>query len=324
MPAKNDTIKKILLIHRLNQGDLILAQPGIAALKHLYPSAEVALICSDFSALVAQYIQEIDFVWAYQKFINHGNKEARLLRKAKKWKPDLTFGLSPTPDKRIYRRLLWLRNTSAFADTHKFNLLRKLSLSTPVQPPEFSHVCDRLAYLLSGTKAKTHPKLNYNNPPVAEYQYDLLIRVSARKPSNRLSLSQLEAILKHFGKTLNIAVTAAPQKAINPSHNHAESEEGKLLKLCQQYPCTLYNELEISEEYQLIANSKVILTPDGGMMHFAAALEKPVVELLGNDDIAVWGVRGENCICLQPDSKKVSDLPTDKIIAAVTKYISAN
>jgi ADP-heptose:LPS heptosyltransferase len=55
---------------------------------------------------------------------------------------------------------------------------------------------------------------------------------------------------------------------------------------------------------------------DGGAMHVAAALQKPLVCFFGNSDAARWHPWQCRHIILQPESRNVSDLTIERVLEA--------
>jgi ADP-heptose:LPS heptosyltransferase len=59
-----------------------------------------------------------------------------------------------------------------------------------------------------------------------------------------------------------------------------------------------------------------VVCPDGGAMHLAAALGKPVVALFGDSPVARWRPWGVPHRVLQPDSRDLADLALDAVLGA--------
>jgi ADP-heptose:LPS heptosyltransferase len=59
-----------------------------------------------------------------------------------------------------------------------------------------------------------------------------------------------------------------------------------------------------------------LICSDGGAMHLAAALAKPIVCLFGNSDAERWRPWGVRYELLQPPSRMVADISVDEVLAA--------
>ena len=60
-----------------------------------------------------------------------------------------------------------------------------------------------------------------------------------------------------------------------------------------------------------------VICPDGGAMHLAAALAKPVVALFGDSPVARWRPWAVAHRVLRPDSGDLADLPLEPVLEAL-------
>jgi ADP-heptose:LPS heptosyltransferase len=66
-----------------------------------------------------------------------------------------------------------------------------------------------------------------------------------------------------------------------------------------------------------------VICPDGGAMHLAAALGKPVVALFGDSPVARWRPWGVPYRVVQPGSHNLADLSLDAVLGACTDLARA-
>jgi heptosyltransferase-3 len=59
-----------------------------------------------------------------------------------------------------------------------------------------------------------------------------------------------------------------------------------------------------------------VVCPDGGAMHLAAALGKPVVALFGDSPVNRWRPWGVPYRVVQPDSRNLADLALEPVVEA--------
>jgi ADP-heptose:LPS heptosyltransferase len=59
-----------------------------------------------------------------------------------------------------------------------------------------------------------------------------------------------------------------------------------------------------------------VICPDGGAMHLAAALAKPVVALFGDSPVDRWRPWGVPHRVLRPESHDLADLPVAPVLEA--------
>ena len=60
-----------------------------------------------------------------------------------------------------------------------------------------------------------------------------------------------------------------------------------------------------------------VICPDGGAMHLAAALGKPVVALFGDSPLERWRPWGVPPRGVRPDSRDLADLPLQPVLDAL-------
>ena len=59
-----------------------------------------------------------------------------------------------------------------------------------------------------------------------------------------------------------------------------------------------------------------VICPDGGAMHLAAGLGKPIVALFGDSPVERWRPWGVPHRIVQPASRNLADLPLGDVLAA--------
>ncbi|MBM3508356.1 MAG: glycosyltransferase family 9 protein, partial [Alphaproteobacteria bacterium] len=69
--------------------------------------------------------------------------------------------------------------------------------------------------------------------------------------------------------------------------------------------------------------ARLVICPDGGAMHLAAALGKPVVALFGDSPVARWRPWGVAHRIVRPESGDLADLVLEPVLEAVDALKSA-
>jgi ADP-heptose:LPS heptosyltransferase len=72
----------------------------------------------------------------------------------------------------------------------------------------------------------------------------------------------------------------------------------------------------LEELIAALAQCDRVICSDGGAMHLAAALGKPIVCLFGNSSAERWHPWGVRYELLQPASRNVADISVDEVLAA--------
>jgi ADP-heptose:LPS heptosyltransferase len=291
-------INKILLYHRLNLGDLVLASPGIQWLKERYPNSSIHLITNDFSANVARLIPEINHIYDYRKFGNTSPSEISQLWKARQWNPNLVFGVSNNFDRRLALRFL------------AFGKIKQQSYSNAPY-----HIAERIAHGFGWRKKFILQPVKLLKPTVQE-NYDLILFISARKPSNRLTNKQILDVIKRLYMmypNIKIGIYGTPNEPSSLAHRSELDVKDEFKAELDNYNLRI-NTPKIEEMIYALASSSSLITSDGGIAHISAGFNIPVVVLSGNVDIKAWRPYSNYAKSLQTESQKVSDIDPEEIV----------
>jgi len=284
---------RLLLLHRLNLGDLVCASPGLQWLRRQRPEATFRLLTNDFATRVGELLPEVERVLPYRKFSTSAPPEWRQLLRARAWRPDRVAGLSPSPDRKLALRLC-LFGAGAPEDLDS-------------APP---HAAERLAWILGWRGKEPLPPVRLRTPAARGRARDVAIWVSARKPSNRPAASQLLALVRELRSrhaSLSIGVFGLPGETDSGAHVADAAAQSELAQGLAQHGLAL----EMPPLDALLgefAASASAIAPDGGMAHLAAGFGKPVVALFGDVDPAHWRPWSPMARVLQAPSRRVPDL----------------
>src|SRR3972149_3667138 len=171
---------RILLCHRLNLGDLVLASPALQWFARRNPGVHFGLYTNDFAARVGELLPGIERVIRYRKFDAYGLPEWRALLEARRWRPESVIGLTPAADWRLALRVRLLGG--------------RVAAGGPGGAPR--HVAERLAWLLGWRGEEVLPPVRLAMPRGNGAGRDVAIWVSARKPSNRPRAAQVLEIVR--------------------------------------------------------------------------------------------------------------------------------
>lgn len=299
---------KLLLCHRLNLGDLVCASPGIQWFAARHPGARIRLLTNDFAAHVGRLLPHVEHVYTYRKFekgvrtLFRGNDiqplpEWRALLAARLWRADRVVGLSPSADWRLS-----FRTVLAGGRPH------------PV-PTTHTHVAETLAALLGWDGAEPLPEARLRAPQ-AETKRDVAIFISARKQSNRPTADQVLKLVENLLKRgQKVGVFGLPGQTMSSAH---QAEAGKQTALQTSLAAfgVPFETPDLERYMQDLAESRTVITPDGGMAHIAAAFGKPCVVLFGNVDPPVWRPYTPRAAVLQAPTRRVADLSVSEILEA--------
>ena len=308
---------RVLLYHRLNIGDLILASPALQAFKADHPQARIGLVTNDFVAPVARLMPHVDECWSYAKLGREAPSEWRVLARARGFHPDRTIGLSPSPDRKLAFRVMLFPGGVGFGDG---SALYRLAYRGSCLPAVGSgHVAATLARLFGYPDDRALPDCRLEIPRATERRLGVLVFADARKPSNRPAAKQVisvvEGLLAECGG--EVAVAGVPAESSHAAHQSNAALAAELRSALAGQPRCVFPEVRgIEDIIGLVGRADSVVCPDGGVMHIAAAAGCPVVGLFGDVSPGVWGPRSKKSMALQAESRRVPDIPPQQILEA--------
>jgi len=307
---------KVLLYHRLNIGDLILASPALQAFKADHPQARIGLVTNDFVAPVARLMPHVDECWSYAKLGRDAPAEWRVLASLRAFGADATIGLSPSPDRKLAFRVMLFPGGVGFGDGAFFRFAYRGKCLPAVGS---GHVAATLGRLFGYADERALPDCRLEIPRIADGRLAALLFVDARKPSNRPAAPQLLAVIEGLLAESGgeIAIAGVPAESTHASHQGNAALAGELRGALAGRPRCVFPEVRgIEDIIGLVARADSVVCPDGGVMHIAAAAGCPVVGLFGDVSPGVWGPRARRSVALQAGTRRVPDIAPERIVEA--------
>lgn len=292
---------RVLLLHRLNLGDLICASPALQWLRARFPDARFRLLTNDFAARVGRLLPEVEEVLAYRKFGREAPREWRQWLRARAWHPQRVVPLAFSEDRKLALRARWL---GAYAN------------------PDFTgapgHVAERIAWVAGWRGEEALSRVRLRVPLMPDMAREVALWVSARKPSNRPTVAQILDLVRELRSRRGnprIGVFGLPAETDSGAHVADDAMQTELSRGLAD----LGLRLETPSFERLLAEiaaSASVIAPDGGMAHIAAGLGKPVVALFGEVDPGQWRPWSPLAVPLRPASSRVGDLSAREIADA--------
>lgn len=320
---------KILVIRRDNIGDLVCTLPLIRRLREHYPQAWIGALVTRYNAEVLHDSPDLDAVFTYTKAKHLAAGEsaiaamwARLRQLWQLRRAGIDLVLLPASGNqasaRRMARLVGAKRILAQDDLpadpaaqHEVErtarLLRALELPATALPP---------ARIVPRTELVEAARAKLGEGPV------LALHISARKPSQRWPADRFVGLLRrlHVAEPmLRFALFWAPGAEDNPLHPGDDGKARQIVEACADLPLRAMPTHSLAELIAGLAACDRVLCSDGGHMHLAAALGKPIVCLFGKSDAARWHPWGVPQVLLQPASQEVSELSVDEVLAALAR-----
>lgn len=309
-PGLPDSFERILVIRRDNIGDLICTTPLLTALRRRYPAAEIAVLANSYNAAVLARNPDINRVYVYTKAKHAGEprvlswwRQWRLYRGLRRARFDLVIHANPTVHRRTGRLARYLgapyrlgvddgSNSYNIAldpagVPHDHHVNQVFSLLAPLGITESPGPLTLITEDLRGCAAE-----NVSGEPAVG------VHLSSRKHCNRWPLSAYRQLVERLvAQGLRVKLFWAPGSRDDRFHPGDDELAESLCRLCPAVEPVATRTLP--ELIRNVGRTDLMVCPDGGALHIAAALGRPVVALFGCTDSTVWGPWGVDSVVLE-------------------------
>jgi len=339
--AAREKRPRILVIRRDNIGDLVCTTPLIAALRERYPDGHIAAFVNTYNQAVLAGNPAVDAVYAYEKGKHRGKRRSivsvyfdrlRLIMKLRKEKFDYailaTPGFEPRslrlarmigarhvlgyaePDKdhpRVDIALLYDRATVAHEAEQVFTLLRALGVNG--SPPPARVFPD------PGERREIEPalaRLGQGKPVIG-------VHISARRRKQQWSAENFAALIRAIGErhAARFLLLWAPGDPDNPKHPGDDDKARVVMEHCGGIPVLPCPTEAVSRLIAALSLCDYVVCADGGAMHLAAALDKPILCFFGDSTPERWRPWKAPHELVQPAGRDLKDL---SVVQAVSGF----
>ena len=344
-------LKKILVIRRDNIGDLVCTTPAIAALRKHYPDAEIGALVNSYNAEVLRGNPNVDRVFVYQKLKHAGDLASRfkalsqrfkLIAQLRRWKPDVTILAKASYDRHglNFARQIGAKNVIGFVpdDLKQAKGLPDIRLQTPVftevheveavnQLLEPLNIADALGPLQVFPDSNAVATIQQRLP---EGQHRIALHISAREPERRWGNANFIALAKHILETqpnTQILLFWSPGKVDDPHHPGDDDAAAALMQAVKSERLVPMPTQNLSELIAALSVCDLFIGTDGGALHLAVALNKPVVALFENlpqklNHWYPWRVPGSMVYSVLPEDSTVGAIRLEAVIEAVKQTLA--
>ena len=332
---------QILVIRRDNIGDLICTTPLLHGLRRKYPRAVIAVLASSYNAEVLRGNPDVDEVFVFlkrhQKSHGHGRLAAlwnrwRLVRTLRKrcfdhiilanggWRYARTLGGREMigfrePGQPDHRQPDRMPLHHGGGDEHEVSKMARLGSLLGVEHSMAQTWLFPDAALLSQEKSRLCA-LGWDptKPSCA-------IHISSRMPKQRWPVESFVALAKELinSSSLQLLLFWSPGSEFSAMH---PGDDGKATRMLAQlkglpvFPCPTKN---ITQLIAAMALPDQVICSDGGAMHVAAALGKPILCFFGPSHVTEWHPWGVPHVVIQPPSKEVASISVQEVMRAFSQ-----
>ncbi|HUD01229.1 MAG TPA: glycosyltransferase family 9 protein [Rhabdochlamydiaceae bacterium] len=307
--------QQIGIVRRNGLGDLLCVMPLVHLCKERFPGCQVTLFVDGRGAPLLPYLEGVDQAVVIP---SSTNKYAALLKTAwahRNKKFDLLISAKPSPMKLLNLFLYALRGKNRIAYVDEAWHSRLINQPRAYDPQEEKHQMVKSLRLLDPSFETVPPALRPRLKVTPSFQFEeraILVSVTNNRLGSTLDADKTQRLL-------NRAYEKSPFKVVincEPSDRARAHLLAEGLKMATEIIPTPSFDTFIS----LIASVDAFFIGDGGIMHLAAALDKPQVVLFGGTKIWEWAPLSEKAICLS-DPHNVNFIPEEIIQQALEKLL---
>jgi heptosyltransferase-3 len=307
---------RILIIRRDNIGDLACTTPLIAGLRARLPRAWLGALVTTYNAEVLARNPALDEVFIYEKLKHRSaglisHLRSRLGQLSRLREQQLDFVLVPAPSPQSLRLARSLKpgrviaaSTTFPARMHEaertFELGRSLGMAGVPGP---------LQVFVDKEKALELQQKIGAGPFTA-------LHISARRPAQRWPLERYAALAAQLSKQGRVMLLWAPGSRDNPRHPGDDEAAQRVNATAGNPAVTPVATPDLKTLIAALSLAERVICPDGGAMHLAAALGKPVVALFGDSPASRWRPWAVPHRVVQPESRDLADLPLEPVFEA--------
>lgn len=342
---------KILIVRRDNIGDLICTLPLVTSIRKFFPNARIDILVNSYSAAVLERNPDISNVYIYTKAKHRAANETvfgvywrrfvlTLSLRARRYDWVVLANVSCIPRTLLWARQVNGRHTVGFVTPENDSggiLTDAVLLQRTESTHEVEYLMRLLRPLLKVAKNKDvqipvpriYPDpvktnaLSQRMPASFAGQNKKIvgINISARKPSQQWPAANFIALINRLTSQYRCVLYWSPGANDASGHPGDDEKAYKILQACASdslvgLPTATLNELICALDLQ-----DIFITADGGAMHLAAALGKPVIALFGDSDPEQWRPWAVPQRIIHPASRDVRDISPEMACAQLTSLI---
>ncbi|MBI5826537.1 MAG: glycosyltransferase family 9 protein [Deltaproteobacteria bacterium] len=335
-------IKSVLFIRRDNIGDLVCTTAAIRALRLKRPELKVGVIVNTYNAEVVRNNPDIDEVFVYEKG-KHSSGKGRLrvlaanlglLLRVRASGYDVAIGCGYSYSARLarYTFLTGAGIRIGFAPPGRSR--RGLFYNRPVsEPPTPMHEVEAMMRLVVPLGIDGPPPNIFMRPDSGEVERAgtylsraglkrgerlVAFHISSRKAVNRWPKERFrelgDMICAEF-PDVKILLLWSPGGSDNPLHPGDDDRAEWIMSTMRERPVA-FRTTSLAELSAAISLASMVVCCDGGAMHMAAALGKPILTVWGSTDRRRWAPWGVEHAILQKETHKAHSVHAQEAFEA--------
>ena len=305
--------RRFLIVRRDNIGDLVCTTPLFDALRAAFPEARIAALVNTYNAAVLSGNPAVDEVFAYEK-LKHRTRSlpGHLLATA-----------------RLYARLRGERFDRVLVPVDSSQSRAMASrvragevLVAPKEVPPGVHEVERTFALarrlgIAGDPGAVRVFADETLAATIREKYllrsPIAVHISARRPAQQWPAERYLELVRALGRDGEVMLLWAPGARSDPRHP-GDDETARLI--AERVACTPVETRTLPALIAGLSFARKVVCPDGGAMHLAAGLGKPIVALFGDSPVERWPPWGVTHRVVRTESRDLKDLPLGPVLEA--------
>jgi heptosyltransferase III len=331
--------RKILVLRRDNIGDLVCTTPLFESLRDKYPRAAIHALVNSYNRPVLENNPNVDAIHTYTKAKHRGETSAtsvylhrlRLLWHLKQERFDYAILASPGFQPRLLRLAKVVRPAHIVGFVDGVHTKRHaIDVAVPYRPLQGLHETENVFRLLAPLGISGKPPAQKVVPSESACKraatVDRLtigVHLSSRKPSQRWPAENFVQLMESIAQRFDVRFLLfwAPGDASNLLHPGDDRKAKRVLADGSSLPVTAVATESLRELIDGLAAADIVVCSDGGAMHIAAGLGKPIVCFFGDSDATRWRPWGVPYELLQTETRNVSDISTLESLNAFVRLL---
>jgi heptosyltransferase III len=322
---------KILVVRRDNIGDLVLTTPVFGALRKRFPDARIEALVNSYNAAVIEGHPDIDAIHVYTKSKHSDSRLGAWSELVKRLRQGIALRgarfdhavlPAPGPHPRDVRLVRWLRPRHIAAFSSPGRALPGVDLPVDYAGAEGRHHVEDTFRILGAFGIEGPPpplRIALASAPRAGGQELVIgIHVSARRPRNRWPGERFVELMRALHERLGarFCLFWSPGGENDPRHPGDDEKARLILERTRALGVEPVETVGLRQLIDGLAACDSLVCSDGGAMHLAAALRKPIVCFFGDSVASYWHPWGVPYRLLQPASRNAADITVDEALAA--------
>lgn len=316
---------RILITRRDNIGDMVCTTPLLRSLRERFPSAYIAILASSYNEEAIRGNPDVDEVFVYlrrqgehgKSYLSMLKERLRLLWKIRKQRFDLIIMANGGWR---YARQLGGKTLMGFKE---FGSDRRQPDWIVPLPNALLHEVEKLNQVcvaLNAPEALGSLSLQPDAETLQQVQDSLLkrgwcaeretviIHISSRRPQQRWPTERFVELIQCLHRQSperQFMLLWSPGSEDHPLHPGDDAKASTIVAACKDLPLFPAATDSVRELIATMSLCDTFVGSDGGAMHVAAGLSKPVLCFFGDSRREEWRPWGVPYVLLQPESLRV-------------------